>query len=118
MELSNDKDIPVPAKISLVDWVRLMPFVSCVWIFGSRARGTHKLDSDLDVAVEFDPIGDEDQATTWICDGQKWESELQKHIHIKVHLWRYHPYETPTIKKGLEESSVLVYQREVGAAAN
>ncbi len=32
--------------------------VKSLWIFGSRARGDHRPDSDLDILVEFDqPIG-------------------------------------------------------------
>jgi predicted nucleotidyltransferase len=102
---------------SLEDWATRKAFVSRVWIFGSRVRGNHSSKSDLDVAIEYDPDGDEQPITRWVCEGPQWEKEIQLFIPYKLHLWRYHAKETPTIKKGLEEGSLLVYSRKSETAA-
>ena len=38
----------------LNNWAASKILINRVWVFGSRAKGTHKPDSDLDIAIELD----------------------------------------------------------------
>lgn len=54
-----DPDPSIEAIRAAVDsWARGEPLVRFVWLFGSRARGDHRPDSDIDLAVshDIDPI--------------------------------------------------------------
>lgn len=102
------------ATNALREWAKRRQFVRRVFIYGSRVQGTHTKDSDIDVAIEFDPVGnDMDCLTTWVCDAKKWRAELGPLLPWELHLeWHDPEGETPRITAGLDESSILVYERE------
>ena len=52
------------------------PLVSKVWIFGSRAKGTYKETSDLDVAIELKPEDKNEKSCAWIFNAKNWKAEL------------------------------------------
>jgi uncharacterized protein len=97
-------------------WARGKPLVKRVYLFGSRIRGDHGPDSDVDIAVELDPAvfrGADGSGglATWMFETKEWKEELEKLIPLKVQLERYHPDQTPTVGKGLAQSSQLVYEK-------
>lgn len=100
----------------LAEWAERKPLVKRVFIFGSRVRGDHKADSDIDIAVELDAVeyqrSDESGGLdTWIHAKQRWKEELQTLIPNKVQLELWSQNMTPTIDKGLAQSSQLVYDK-------
>jgi predicted nucleotidyltransferase len=97
-------------------WARGKPLVKRAYLFGSRVRGDHRAESDIDIALELDTavfrgVDDSDGLATWIFETNGWKAELEKLIPLKVQLERYHPDQTPTVKKGLTQSSQLVYEK-------
>lgn len=103
------------AKI-VASWAKENPSISRVWFFGSRVRGNHKADSDLDIAVELDQKAftgsDESNGlATWILFSTAWEAELQSILSYKIQLELWLTEETPTIDSGLAHSSKLVYEK-------
>jgi predicted nucleotidyltransferase len=95
-------------------WAAAHPVVRRVWVFGRRARGTERPDSDIDVAVEHDAMpGDSDAFTTAICEAEAWRRELAPHLSAPLDLESYIPGITTTVQAGLNESSVLVYESAV-----
>ena len=105
----------------IIDWAKNKPFITKVYLFGSRISGkSHKTgenfrpDSDLDVAIEFDPIGnDENALTTWTADAKKWKSELLNLLGFSreqdLHLEWYHPEETPRLREYLNAGNRIIY---------
>lgn len=95
-------------------WAKTHPEIQRVFLYGSRIRGNHRLDSDLDVAVEIEAAeNDSDAFTTWMCDQSEWTAELQRMFPYKIHLeWHDLLGTTPTISKGLEDGSQLVFQKK------
>ena len=98
---------------SIVRWAAEHPEVCRVWIFGSRAKDTHRPESDIDIAVELEPVGDsEETLTRWIAHADLWRSELRSRVVPKVDLEWFDPDgNTPTIEAGLNEAKVLIYER-------
>lgn len=100
----------------LAQWARRHPLVMRVHIFGSRVRGDHRPDSDIDIAVELDPTqfqGSDESGgrATWMFEKAAWKEELQALIPHKVQLERYHENQTPTVGRGLTQSSRLIYEK-------
>jgi hypothetical protein len=75
-------------------------------------RGTAGADSDLDVAVEHDAMpGDSDPFTTATNEAHKWRQQLAPSLSARLDLQSYIPGMSHTIQAGLNESSLLVYER-------
>ena len=97
----------------LRDWAVKTECVQRVFIFGSRAKGTSRLNSDLDVGVEINLMpSDENIDATWSYESKKWRAELQNKIYWTLQLELHDPSgSTPTISKGENEGHIQVYAR-------
>ena len=89
-----------------------------MFVFGSRARGDHRPDSDIDIAVELDPTefrgADESGGlATWMFETGGWTDELQNLLPFKVQIERYHADQTPTVAGGVARASILVYEKAI-----
>jgi predicted nucleotidyltransferase len=105
MELASIKTI-------VAQWAADQPLVLRVWLFGSRVRGTSRVDSDIDVAVEIRcQPGDSSPFTTFVFESAALRASLKARLSIEVDLeWYGGQVETPTIHAGLQRSSVLIYE--------
>lgn len=107
----------ISLSLSIAQWAAAKPLILKVWLFGSRVRGDHKPDSDLDIAIKLDPneikgIDHKESAELWAFDS-KWLQELQEISPYKVQLEQYiDEKRTPNIEKGIVESSRLIYEKK------
>jgi predicted nucleotidyltransferase len=106
-------------QVLLSIWAAETPLVKRLWLFGSRVRGEHREDSDVDVAIELDMTavkGVDESAgmATWAFDTMTWKPELELLLSRVVDLQRYKAGETNIIQAGLDQSSVLVYEKSRG----
>lgn len=97
-------------------WATTKPLVKRVWMFGSRVRGDHQPDSDLDIAAEIDMaavrgIDHSGGFATWAFESNSWRTELAALIGLKIDLQSYRRGETRTIQAGLDHSSILVHEK-------
>jgi hypothetical protein len=96
---SDVSDLDAARRV-LNSWAKRKPFVRRLWT------------SDLDVAIEFDPSDDEDCLTTWACEGQGWQDELQASLPWRLQLEWYDPGgSTPRVAAGISDGSILIYER-------
>src|SRR3569623_35380 len=99
--------IPPGDVEAIQNWAASIPVIKRVWIFGSRARGTARPSSDLDIAVEHDTLrGDSNAFTTVIGEAENWR-HIQTRVGLTVDLESYLLGITQTIEAALNESSVL-----------
>lgn len=92
-------------------WAAEKPFMIRVWIFGSRARGDHRPDSDLDIAIEHEALPGDNNAIVTGFDQKLWQDELQERTTLPVHVHSYIPGVYTRIGAALERSSRLIYLR-------
>ena len=76
----------------LCDWAGTTPEIVALYVCGSRAQGTGRPDSDLDLAVEvkggsFGPV------VKFVLSRVRWIEELRTMTGIPVHDW--HPSKRP-----------------------
>src|SRR3569623_2040407 len=81
--------IPPGDVEAIQNWAASIPVIKRVWIFGSRARGTARPNSDLDIAVEHDSLrGDSNAFTTVIGEAENWR-HIQTRVGLTVDLESY-----------------------------
>ena len=99
--------------IDISCWAERNPVVGRVWLFGSCVRQDFREDSDLDVAIELDASASDQPkgSALWLFEPHRWQQELQAFSPHKIHLEQYLEERTSTIKRALEQSSRLVYQK-------
>ena len=99
-------------RSELAAWAQKRPGMRRLWVYGSRAQGTHRGDSDLDIAFEIDLLSDsvaarEFQERTL----PTWRLELSELSGLPVH-------PEPSVGRAsnvaqyVAQSGVLVYDRE------
>jgi predicted nucleotidyltransferase len=94
-------------------WASSQPLVTRAILYGSRVKGTHRPDSDLDVAIELTPLpGDGSTLATWFGEESRLTASLAPLLPVPLDLEWYGDAElTPTIHRGLEAGSVVVFTR-------
>lgn len=87
------------------NWASKLPHKPRVYLIGSRAKGTARSDSDVDIVLEF---LDCHPLELW-GNSEKWKQHLSRLIDLKVHLELYEGDESPTVKQALNDASVILY---------
>jgi predicted nucleotidyltransferase len=83
-------------------WASQTPQVRELRLFGSRAKGCAKTNSDVDLAVTAD-------AENYVALASKWEEFLSKTLDLTVHIRDFARNEA--IQKACEECSLLLFRR-------
>ena len=92
----------------IAEWAEADGQIVRAHIFGSRARGDARADSDIDVAIEF-ALKYNDLAN-WIIRADELRESLQPAMPCKLDLqWYGGSEETPIIHAGLEDAKITIY---------
>lgn len=99
---------------SLRYWAAKHSEIARVIVYGSRARGDYRPESDLDVAVELSATSQgEEPFVIWISEASKWTSELSPSLPWPLDLqWRDRSGETPTVTGKIEKGHFIAYERD------
>lgn len=117
---SDARSVPViDALRELAHWGKSQPWVVRIWLFGSRVKGTHRADSDLDIAIEPQWTPELRYCANFqsmvVAIGATYSSstrELLELVPYEVDLQFYGGIEeTPHIHEYLNHCSILIYER-------
>jgi predicted nucleotidyltransferase len=93
------------------DWVHRQPNLRRLWLFGSRARGTERPDSDIDLAFEIDILLDEAKKFSFREETlPRWIAELQSLSEFPVQLEPWASDGT-NVAGYVASCNVLIYER-------
>jgi len=70
----------------LAGWAASKPQIAELWIFGSRARGDNRPDSDLDVAAMMSGNSVGARYGNWAFLSDDWKEELQNFLPMPIDL--------------------------------
>ena len=101
-----NENISMSEHLDIVrQWASEIREIERVWIIGSRARGNHRLNSDLDVWVQA-------WSGWWAFEHKKWKDDLQARLRfIDLHLVEYQGENSPLAKR-TGGQRILVYSKE------
>jgi predicted nucleotidyltransferase len=95
-------------KEKLAAWAAGIPRIRRVWLFGSDAKRNARENTDLDIAIEMEPVADsEETITVWIAHAEQWQNELESRIGTAVDLEWF----DPDVDEPLSEKAILAYDR-------
>src|SRR3954464_1205772 len=94
-------DLSANQAEAIRDWARRTPYVREVRLFGSRAKGIAKPNSDVDLAVTADDAGH------YVALSANWEKHLSDALVLTVHIRDYARNET--IRKACQECCVPLF---------
>lgn len=114
---STGWDMLVPWELSPVCtqlhlWGSDKPEVRTIWVYGNRVSGCYMPESDLDIAVEFDPAQGSDIAERLL---KALESEIQPTVPFKLDIRRCTRTDPDTCS-AVSTSGITVYRGAITLA--
>lgn len=96
-------------RVAIVEWAERHSEISRVYLYGSRARGDHLEDSDIDLAIEVvAQPGDANSFATWMYWHAAYKEAPDLHLSAKPHpLW----IGWEEVGQGVENDGELLFQR-------
>ncbi len=95
-------------------WAAAIPSIDRVSLYGSRARGTPRPDSDLDLAV-YVRAPDGEHLAEWIKNRQRWQQELSTRLGIKVDLEFANEEAEYVVAPAVAREGITIFQRQDGS---
>ena len=90
------------------DWAKTIPYRFRIYLYGSVAKGITNEKSDIDIALEFPQLKENQRLLIFFDYQRLWEAELADKLGKNVHIELIDD-KTLTVKKGLEKSSVVLF---------
>ncbi len=88
---------------SIQQWAANEPLIEGVYIFGSRVKGTHRPNSDFDIAVLVHGADAAERDSNFICNAARWRKSLSAILPVPVHLCAADPAHDKTVWPAIAE---------------
>lgn len=89
-------------------WAAGLNYRIRIYFFGSRLHGTHRPDSDLDLAIEFIELWC-DTTLLWFDFHDLWQNKLSAMTGLNVHLELYDG-KNKNIRKYIKEKAAIIFE--------
>lgn len=101
-------------KANIRSWAKSQPDVAEVYLFGSRAKGVARPDSDLDIGVVIKSTNpDEDAYTRWFFNADGWRGQLAALLPVRIDLQIANPeISTDIVAPAVKAHGVLIFARD------
>lgn len=96
-------------KVSV--WAVSYPEIIQIILFGSRARGNSKPNSDVDLAFIVEGILGESAYTRYFCEKHKWKRELETILGRPISMVRKSDNGKPEIQENIERDCIVIYEK-------
>jgi predicted nucleotidyltransferase len=94
---------------TIQDWAQTTRYVSEVRLFGSRAKGCARPDSDIDLAITVGGTNPGLILGNYLAMDQRWQDELSSLLSRKVHVALYNDADPEPVRNACDECSVLLF---------
>lgn len=91
-------------------WANADPLIEAAYVFGSRAKGHARPDSDIDIAVKVSGKTEGEALANAICEKARWVTELELLLGLTVDLQSMMPDDV-VVSPAVTEHGVLVFER-------
>lgn len=109
--MAEDVKLPPEWIEQIKEWAVSSPSVAAVYIYGSRARGSGRPYSDLDLAILVN-ASDGNHLSDWIENASRWRRELGKRLNrIEVHLKLGNVEAGPLVATAVARDGILIFAR-------
>jgi predicted nucleotidyltransferase len=103
------------AQISVLQvWANASPhaeWVTEIWLFGSRAKLSHRPDSDVDLAFALKDEPSRTAEGEAICMRQRWNIELTSLLGLKADVWWLNDPESTIVAPAVNDHGLRIWQR-------
>jgi len=86
------------------EWAERTGVVETVRLYGSRAKGSARPDSDVDLAITV-------SAGNYVRFANEWQKELSDALLLKVRLKQYNSPADDTVRRCCDEFSVVLFPK-------
>jgi len=111
IRMASEVDLPDNWRDGLIGWARVTPAVSELWLFGSRAKGTARPESDVDIAIALmPPKQSHDFALRdYLAHANEWRLKLEQIVQRHVSFTAIVP-DTPADEE-VRSTGILLWKR-------
>jgi predicted nucleotidyltransferase len=97
-------------RVRILVWASRHPDIKAVYLFGSRARGDNRLDSDIDLALVMRPTEDKDAYNVWRAWHDAYQKNPDLHLSHQVQLeWYEKGCGLEIVGPAVEREGMLLY---------
>ncbi len=93
-------------------WAQDVPEIRAVLLFGSRARGDARPDSDWDICVVVDGDSGNPWYGIWHCEADEWKKKFCKASSLALSEVQFCSPTSDKVKAGLEECTRVLFLRD------
>jgi predicted nucleotidyltransferase len=104
-------DLTAVSRQTIIEWAERTKCITEVRLFGSRAKGCARPDSDVDLAVTIAADHTGDSFSIFVADRGDWEMELLRLTGLCVDVQLYDKDQGAKVYAYCQEASVLLYSR-------
>ncbi|MBX9643301.1 MAG: nucleotidyltransferase domain-containing protein [Novosphingobium sp.] len=91
-------------------WASGEPLVLEAYIFGSRAKGIARPESDLDVAILLAGGSESERTANWICEASRLRKGLEERLPVSLDLWSI-AADDERVGPAVREHGILAFRR-------
>lgn len=107
----TEMSLTIQQKKAIRAWAKKQPLIAAAYLFGSRAKGTARPDSDADIALRLS-VPDEQVKSAFILLGEEWQFDLSELIGLKVSIAHLAGDLTPIHETAVLDHGIRIYSRK------
>ncbi|MGY0800149.1 nucleotidyltransferase domain-containing protein [Lysobacter sp. A286] len=100
-------------KQTVQAWAQQHTALSAIILFGSRAKGSARPDSDWDICCLVDGSGSESWYGTWFAHAESWKAEFCQATGLHSDAVQFVAPTSMQVTQGLFECSRMLYVRDI-----